>query len=205
MALQPGERLGRNDRADVARQSIGRRRPAVRASPTSASPACGRRCRPADKARATPSSAVPPNRTRKRARRSRPVRRARNYRRSARSGRRSPRSAESARRRGRGAAASEAAISRATSVDPVNMTPATWGLRGERGADRAVAGQQPQRVGGNARLVHQPHGLDRDQRRLLGRLGDDRIAGRERRGDLTGEDRDREIPRADAGDDRRAG
>ena len=39
-----------------------------------------------------------------------------------------------------------------------------------------------------------------DQRRFLGRLGDHRIAGGERRGDLAGEDRQREIPRADADD-----
>ena len=37
-----------------------------------------------------------------------------------------------------------------------------------------------------------------DPRRLLGRLGEDGVAGGERRRDLAGEDRERKIPRADA-------
>ena len=40
-----------------------------------------------------------------------------------------------------------------------------------------------------------------DQRRLLGRLGDHGVAGGQRRRDLAGEDRQREVPRADAGED----
>ena len=50
----------------------------------------------------------------------------------------------------------------------------------------------------HAGLVQELHRLEGDERRLLGGLGDDRIAGRERRGDLAEEDREREIPRADA-------
>ena len=46
--------------------------------------------------------------------------------------------------------------------------------------------------------MHQPHGRGRDARRLLGGLGDHRIAGHQRGDDLPGEDREREIPRADA-------
>ena len=49
--------------------------------------------------------------------------------------------------------------------------------------------------------MQQPHRRGGDQRRLLGRLGDDRIAGGERSRDLAGEDRQREIPRPDAGED----
>ena len=46
-----------------------------------------------------------------------------------------------------------------------------------------------------------PHRYRGDLRRLLGRLGDHRIAGDQRRRDLAGEDREREIPRADADED----
>ena len=95
-------------------------------------------------------------------------------------------------------------IERATSVEPVNTTPATVGLPTSRAADRAVAGQELQRLARHAGLVQQRDGLGGDQRRLLGRLGDHRVAGGQRGGDLAGEDRQREIPRADAGDRRRA-
>ena len=44
-----------------------------------------------------------------------------------------------------------------------------------------------------------------DQRRLLGRLGDHRVAGGQRGRDLAGEDRQREVPRADAGHRRPSG
>ncbi len=72
----------------------------------------------------------------------------------------------------------------------------------QRRADRlAGARQQMQRVGGDAGLVQQPHRGGGDERRLLGRLGDDGVAGGERGGDLAGEDRQREIPRRDAGED----
>ena len=88
----------------------------------------------------------------------------------------------------------------ATSVEPVNTTPATAGLRDQAPADLAVAGQELQRLARHAGLVQERHGQRGDQRRLLGRLGDHRIAGGQRRRDLAGEDRQREVPRADAGD-----
>ncbi len=56
-------------------------------------------------------------------------------------------------------------------------------------------------VAGDARPVQQPHRGSGDQRGLLGRLGDNRVAGGEGRSDLAGEDRQREIPRRDAGKD----
>ena len=68
-------------------------------------------------------------------------------------------------------------------------------------ADLAVAGQQLQRPRGTPASWKSAHGLGGDQRRLLRRLGDHRIAGRQRAGDLAGEDRQRKVPRADAGDD----
>ena len=46
--------------------------------------------------------------------------------------------------------------------------------------------------------VQQPHRLRGDERRLLGRLGDHAVTGRERGADLADEDREREIPRRDA-------
>ena len=72
-------------------------------------------------------------------------------------------------------------IARAVSVEPVKATPASSGCAVSAAADPAVAGRELDDVLGDARLVHQ---LDReraDQRRLLGRLGDDGIARGERR------------------------
>jgi hypothetical protein len=46
--------------------------------------------------------------------------------------------------------------------------------------------------------VEQAHGLGGDQRRLLGGLGEHRVAGGQRGGDLAGEDGQREVPGADA-------
>ena len=75
-------------------------------------------------------------------------------------------------------------------------------IGGQRRADRrAVAGQQLDDVFRHAGLTQQLDGADGDQRRLLGRLGDHRIAGDERCRDLAGEDRERKIPRRDADDD----
>ena len=75
------------------------------------------------------------------------------------------------------------------------------GMAGQHRADRrAVAGQQRQQIGIEPGLVEQPHRLGGDQRGLFGGLGQHGIAGRQRGGDLAGEDRQREIPRADAGE-----
>ena len=76
----------------------------------------------------------------------------------------------------------------AVSVEPVKQTPAM------RGSDvigpptrRAIARQQLHRAPGYAGLVHQPDRPCGDQRRLLGGLGDDRVAGGQRAEDLAGE------------------
>ena len=58
--------------------------------------------------------------------------------------------------------------------------------------------QQHQRIGRHAGLVQQRDQLLRDEGRLFGRLGRHRIARRQRRRDLAGEDGEREVPRADA-------
>ena len=71
----------------------------------------------------------------------------------------------------------------------------------QRRADRAVARHEIERIDRNAGRVQELHRLEGDERRLLGGLGDDGIAGGERRGDLAGENRQRKIPRADADED----
>ncbi len=75
------------------------------------------------------------------------------------------------------------------------------GMRRQHRADRAVAGHELQRRGRDAGLMQQPDGLGRDQRRLLGRLGDHGIAGHQRRRDLAEEDRQRKIPGRDRDED----
>ncbi len=73
---------------------------------------------------------------------------------------------------------------------------------GQGGADRlAAAGDQGQQVRVQTGLVIEAHGFGGDQRRLLGGLGHDGVAGGERSGDLAGEDGQREVPRADGGED----
>ena len=71
----------------------------------------------------------------------------------------------------------------------------------QRRADvRSVTGQELQHVLRHAGLVQHLDGATGDQRRLLGRLGDHRIAGDERCRDLAGEDGERKVPRRDACD-----
>jgi hypothetical protein len=66
---------------------------------------------------------------------------------------------------------------------------------------RPSPGRKASAARGDAGTVQQFDRERRDQRRLLGRLGDDAVAGGERRRDLADEDREREIPRADADED----
>ena len=69
-------------------------------------------------------------------------------------------------------------------------------------ADRLTAsGDEGQQVRVQTGLVIEAHGLGGDQGRLFGGLGQDGVAGGEGGGDLAGEDGQREIPRADAGED----
>ncbi len=77
--------------------------------------------------------------------------------------------------------------------------PAYCIMPGKSRADAAITRQELQNIGGNACLMQYAHALRRDKRRLLGGLRQNRIASHERRRDLAGEDRQREIPRADAG------
>ena len=96
-------------------------------------------------------------------------------------------------------AASARLIARAVAVEPVKATPAV--RRSATSAAPTVSpapGHEDQRVCGNARLVQELHRAIRDERRLLGGLRDHRVAGGERGGDLSHEDRQRKVPRADA-------
>ena len=90
-------------------------------------------------------------------------------------------------------------MSRAVSIEPVNATPAS---RASGSTAPAIVGPSPGRncSARCGRPASNSSATTRaaDERRLLGRLGKDRVAGRERRGDLPRKNRDREIPRTDA-------
>ncbi len=73
-------------------------------------------------------------------------------------------------------------------------------VRSQRRANRTAAGQQLQRIARHAGAMQQRHGQMRDQRCLFRRFRQHRIAGGQRGGDLAGEDCQRKIPRADAGE-----
>ena len=73
--------------------------------------------------------------------------------------------------------------------------------RGDEGRpDAAITRQQLQGSTRDAGLMQDAHALRGDQRRFFRRLRQHRIAGDQRRGDLAGEDGEREVPRADADD-----
>ena len=75
------------------------------------------------------------------------------------------------------------------------------GMCRQHRADRAVAGHELQRRGGNTGLMQQLDRLGRDQECLLGRLGHHGVAGHQRRGDLAEKDRERKIPGRDRNED----
>ncbi len=93
------------------------------------------------------------------------------------------------------------AISLPTSVEPVNATLSTSSCSASARAGVAVAGDDVQDAVGDARLERQLAEAQRAQRRLLGRLEDDRAAGGQRRADLPGGHQQREVPRDDLADD----
>ena len=96
-------------------------------------------------------------------------------------------------------AASAELIARAVSTEPVNATPATRASPSSASPSaRPSPGRNCSAPAGMPALLEQRDGARRDERALLGRLRDDGVAGRERRGDLPREDREREIPRAHA-------
>ena len=75
----------------------------------------------------------------------------------------------------------------------------------QRRANFAGAGHELQRIARDARFMQHAHGFGGDERRLLGGLGDDGIAGRERGGDLAREDGERKVPGTDADDEAERG
>ncbi len=95
-------------------------------------------------------------------------------------------------------AASARLIARPTSVEPVKTTPAIRGSATRLAPTAPSPGTKMQRPRRHAGLVQERDRKRGDERRLLGRLGDDRIAGDERGADLAEENRERKIPRADA-------
>ena len=98
------------------------------------------------------------------------------------------------------------AMRRALAVEPVKATPATRGIGDERlRRPPAPPGTRCSTSGGHAGLARQAHGGGGDQRRLRRGLGDHGVAGRQGGGDLAEEDGQREVPRADAGEDAAAG
>ncbi len=92
---------------------------------------------------------------------------------------------------GHGAGNALRRLGRAGKTDPGNLR---MGHQ-RRAHHRAVAGQQLQHLIRNTGLPHQRHRAGGDQRRLLRRFGDDRIAADQRRRDLPGKNGKREIPR----------
>ena len=103
--------------------------------------------------------------------------------------------------RRRGAQPARWLIARAVSVEPVKATPAMRGSRDERRADaRRSPGRRCSTSRGTPASCSSRMASGSDERRLLGRLGDHGIAGGKRGGDLAGENREREIPRRDAGE-----
>ena len=98
-------------------------------------------------------------------------------------------------------AASARLIVRATSVEPVKTTPAISGCATSAPPIRPSPAHQMQRRRRHAGFMQQLDGFSRNQRRLLGRLRDDRIARHQGRRDLAQEDRQRKIPRRDRDED----
>ena len=94
-----------------------------------------------------------------------------------------------------------APISRPTTVEPVKATLSTPGWSTSAAPVVAVAGEHVERSLGEARLERQLAEPQRGQRRLLGRLQDDRAAGGERRGDLPDRHQQRVVPGDDLGAD----
>ena len=100
---------------------------------------------------------------------------------------------------GAAVSASVRLIACATSVEPVKTTPA---MPGAAVSGAPTVGPSPGRscsaAAGTPGRVQELDGAGGDQRRLLGGLGDHRVAGAEGGGDLAGEDREREVPGRDA-------
>ena len=97
-------------------------------------------------------------------------------------------------------AASARLMVSAVAVDPVMATPARAGCANAISPNsRPGAGIRCSASGATPASCRSPDEARGNQRRRLGGLGHDAIAGGQRRGHLSREDRQRKIPRADAG------
>ena len=96
------------------------------------------------------------------------------------------------------------AIARPTSVEPVKATLSTSGWRDQRRPGGAGAGDDVDHARRQVGLLADLGEQQRRQRRGLGRLEDDGVAGRERGRDLPGQHQEREVPRDDLARRRRA-
>ena len=77
----------------------------------------------------------------------------------------------------------------------MNTTPRNLRVVHKRRADRAITEHKVKRFGWNAAVLNQRDREVANQRRLLGRFGDNRISGSKCCRDLPDEDREWEIPR----------
>ena len=196
MRFKVGACLRVDDRPDVGFQQLRDRRPAAYPCNRAAARWCDRRSPPAAAARAPPSSAGRRCRTPIRQRRSTTC--SGNAELSTNITFWPPVSAISA-----ASAASRAASCRlmscATSVEPVNATPATRGSASSARPSVAPSpGSSDSTSRGTPASCSSCHRARGDQRRLLGGLGEHGVARGQRRGHLAGEDGQRKIPRADA-------
>ena len=91
-------------------------------------------------------------------------------------------------------------IAHAVSFEPVKATPLMRGSLTSASPSRPPPGSRCRTSRRHAGLVQQLRREEGRDRRLLGGLGEDGVAGGERGGDLAGEDRQREVPRRDAGE-----
>ena len=93
-------------------------------------------------------------------------------------------------------------MARAVSVPPVKATPARSGCTTSAAPTVSPGpGSRCSTSSGRPACLNNLHRGGGDAGRLLRRLGDHSVAGRQRRGDLAGEDGEGKIPWADAGED----
>jgi hypothetical protein len=91
-------------------------------------------------------------------------------------------------------------IACAVAVEPVKATPSTRGSEVSAAPTSGRPRQKLQRRARHARLVQQRRARAAMSGVCLGRFGEHRVARGQRGGDLAGEDGQREVPRADAGE-----
>ena len=94
-------------------------------------------------------------------------------------------------------------IAQPVSLEPVKATPATRVSLTSAAPTAPLPGSRCRTLGGTPASCSSCDGEEGRDRRLLGGLGEHRIAGRQRRRHLAREDGEREVPGRDAGERRR--